>query len=121
MRYAYGNAHGPCGMEAYGNTHELYGNAYERCDYLHGGMGADAVRHAGMRVMKGACRLHCRNGLLAKRRVTLPYRNVVLPCCGAAVLPRCRVVAFPRRKDDVLLSLATPRRRTSMQALSCKA
>ena len=26
-------------MEAYGNTHELYGNAYERCDYLHGGMG----------------------------------------------------------------------------------
>ena len=39
MRYAYGNAHGPCGMEAYGNTHELYGNAYERRDYLHGGMG----------------------------------------------------------------------------------
>ena len=29
MRYAYGNAHGPCGMEAYGNTHELYGNAHE--------------------------------------------------------------------------------------------
>ena len=26
-------------MEAYGNTHELYGNAYERCDYFHGGMG----------------------------------------------------------------------------------
>lgn len=25
-------------MEAYGNTHELYGNAYERCDYFHGGM-----------------------------------------------------------------------------------
>ena len=39
MRYTYGNAHGPCGMEAYGDTHELYGNAYERCDYLHGGMG----------------------------------------------------------------------------------
>lgn len=39
MRYAYGNAHGPCGMEAYGNAHELYGNAYERCDYFHGGMG----------------------------------------------------------------------------------
>lgn len=39
MRYTYGNAHGPCGMEAYGNMHELYGNAYERCDYLHGGMG----------------------------------------------------------------------------------
>lgn len=38
MRYTYGNAHGPCGMEAYGNTHELYGNAYERCDYFHGGM-----------------------------------------------------------------------------------
>ena len=51
MRYAYGNARGPCGMEAYGNahdpygmeaygnTHELYGNAYERRDYFHGGMG----------------------------------------------------------------------------------
>ena len=39
MRYAYGNAHGPCGMEAYGNTHELYGNTHERCDYFHGGMG----------------------------------------------------------------------------------
>ena len=39
MRYAYGNAHGPCGMEAYGNTHERYGNAYERRDYFHGGMG----------------------------------------------------------------------------------
>lgn len=35
--------------------------------------------------------------------------------------PRCRVVAFPRRKDDALLSLAVPRRGAGMQALLCKA
>lgn len=62
MRYAYGNAHGPCGMEAYGNTHELYGNAYERCDYLHGGMGAETgwgVRRCVRGGRAGRCAEEC--------------------------------------------------------------
>ena len=81
--------------------------------YSHGGQCVELDAKANRRFG-----LDC-NGVICAS--VLGCKSAYLRCCRASALSHCRVAAFPRCKDDRLLSLATPRRGASMQALSCKA